>query len=210
MLEFARSIVNNSPLVKVNAKTAAEICAQFYLPRETRQQLQGKMTPREFVETLMENGRYLEGIDFVAHALAAREAIWWGCLCLQHACGDSLSPTEKAACRAAVRWVLQPTEENRAAAKAPADRAGPTNPAGALAAGANQTGGSVAPANAPRMPPGPFAPAKAVAMAVKLASNMGDPIKMADRHELFVRLGIGVAEGRFLWPEIRNGASIRK
>jgi hypothetical protein len=47
-------------------------------------------------------------------------------------------------------------------------------------------------------------------MAVKLASTKGDPIKIADRHELFVRLGIGVAEGRFLWPEIKNGTSIRK
>jgi hypothetical protein len=74
----------------------------------------------------------------------AREAIWWGCMCLQHACGDSLSLTEKAACRAAVQWVLQPTEENRAAAKAPADKAGPTNPAGALAAAAKPNRGQPA------------------------------------------------------------------
>ena len=202
--------MNNLPLIKVNAVKAADICAQFYLPQEARQQLRCKMSPQEFVAALLEKRQYLEGIDFVAHALPAREAIWWGCLCLQHACGDSLSLTEKAACRAAVQWVLQPTEENRAAAKAPADKAGPTNPAGALAAAANQTGGSVAPANAPCMPQGPFAPAKAVAMAVKLASNKGDPTKMADRHESFVRLGIGVAEGRFMWPEIRNSASTRK
>jgi hypothetical protein len=36
------------------------------------------------------------GIDFIAHALPAREAVWWGCLCLQHACGSNLSPADKA------------------------------------------------------------------------------------------------------------------
>src|SRR5262249_3684574 len=152
--------------------------------------LRNGIEPREFVEALVADKQYTTGIDFIAHLLPARQAIWWGCLCLQHACGDLLSPTEKAACRAAVQWVLRPTEEVRVAAKAPADRAGPANPAGALAAAANQTGGSITPANAPRMSPGPFAPAKAVATAVKLASTKGDPIKMADRHELFVRLGI--------------------
>jgi hypothetical protein len=190
--------VNNLPLVKVKAVTAVEICAQFYLPKEARQHLLPDMGPREFVEVLLGNKLYLGGIDFVAHALPAREAIWWGCLCLQYACGDKLSPPERAACKAAVQWVLRPTEENRAAAKTPAEAAGSASPAGALAVAANQTGGNIALPKAPPTPAGPFAPAKAVAMAVKLASTRGDPVKMADRQKLFVDLGIGTAEGRFL------------
>lgn len=184
-------------LVKVAARTAAEVCAHFNLDRSARQLLGDGMEPREFAETLMANQQYLAGIDFVAHALPAREAIWWGCLCVQHACGDALTAQEKAALRCAVNWVLQPTEANRAAAKIPAEEAGPASPAGVLASAANQTGGSLAPPHLPPVPPGPFAPAMGVANAVKFASLKGDPLKMADRRRSYVELGIGVAEGRY-------------
>lgn len=198
--------MTHEPLVKVNAATAAEVCALFDLRKEAKPLLRNGMVPREFLETLVANNQCIAGIDFLAHALPAREAIWWGCLCLQHACGERLSPQETAACTAAVQWVLEPSEEHRAAAKAPAEAAGLSSPAGALAAAVSQTGGNVAPPKAPPMRPGPFAPAKAVAGAVKMASTKSEPIKIADTQRLFVVLGIGVAEGHFMvlnlsdWP----------
>jgi hypothetical protein len=202
--------MSNGPLLKVKAATAAEICTRFDLNKEARSLLRDTMGPREFVNTLVANKRYIMGIDFIAHALPAREAVWWGCLCFQHACGNSLSLQDKAAAKAALQWLLEPSEENRAAAKAPAETAGPGSPAGGLAAAANQTGGNLAPPKLPPLPPGPFAPAKAVAGAIKLASIKGDPVKIAETQRLFVELGIGVAEGRFLWPEIRNRAPARR
>jgi hypothetical protein len=190
--------VSNAPLVKIQAVTAAEICAQFDLMKEARPLLRDGMGPREFVEALVNHKQYVAGIDFIAHALPAREGLWWGCLCLQHACGPDLSAADRAACTAAAQWILRPTEENRAAAKAPADAAGPASPAGALAAAAHQTGGNVAPPKAPPMAPAPFATAKGVATAVKLASIKREPVKIADTQRLFVELGIGIAEGRFM------------
>ena len=184
--------------IKISAVTASEVCAHFNLQNSARRLLDDRMGPGEFVEALVVSKQYLAGIEFMAHALPAREAIWWGCLCLHYACGNELSASEKAACKAAVRWVLQPIEGNRAAAKAPAEAAGPASPAGALAMAANQTGGSLAPPNLPALPPGPFAPARAVANAVKFASFKGDPVRRADRQRLFVELGMGVAEGRFI------------
>jgi hypothetical protein len=178
--------------VKISVVTASELCAHFNLEKCARRLLDDRMGSREFLEALVASKQYLAGIEFMAHALPAREAIWWGCLCLQYACGNELSASEKAACKAAVRWVLQPLEGNRAAAKGPAEAAGPASPAGALAMAANQTGGSLA------LPPGPFAPARAVANAVKFASLKGDPVRTADRQRLFVELGMGVAEGRFV------------
>jgi hypothetical protein len=114
---------------------------------------------------------------------------------LQHALGDNWSEADKAACRAAVQWVFQPTEENRGVAQAPAGAAGPLSPAGFLAGGVYQTGGNLAPPNAPPVAPPPFAPAKAVANAVKLASTKADPAKIEDTQRLFVELGIRMAEG---------------
>jgi hypothetical protein len=177
--------------------TAGEVCAHFFVERTARQLLSDGMGVREFVETLLVHKQYAAGIGFLAHALPAREAIWWGSLCLQHACGSELSAPEKSAFRAAVKWVLKPSEENRVAAKVPAELAKPGSPAGALVMAANQTGGSLTPPELPPLPPGPYAPAKAVASAVLFSSLKGEPVKTFDRQRLFVELGIAVAEGRF-------------
>src|SRR5262249_33658123 len=129
---------------------------------------------------------YVDAIDFLAYALPAREGIWWGGLCLQHACGQSLTPAERAAGIAAVRWVIQPTEENRVAARGAAEAAGVGTPPGALALAAN--GGMV---------PGPYGPAKTVAMAVKLAALKSPPTGIVERQRLYLELGVGVADGKF-------------
>ncbi len=187
-----------APFLKVKAKRAAEICANFDLKKEARSVLHDAMTPLEFLDALTKTKQYLTGIEFLAHALPPREAIWWGCLCLQHAWGESLSEPDRAACRAAVEWVIQPSETNRAAAKDGGDTAGPASSAGALAAAVCQTGGNIAPPKATPVPPSPFAPAKAVIQAVKLASINGDPARIIDTQGAFLDLGIRIAEGRFI------------
>jgi hypothetical protein len=178
--------VSNDPLIKVAATTAEEVCARFNVPGEAKALLRNGMGPLQFLDALAAKKLYADGIDFLAHALPPREGIWWGCLCLQHACGSALAPSEKAACIAAVRWVMQPTEENRVAAKAPADAIGMSSPAGALAMAAN--GGAA---------PGPFAPAKAVAMAVKLAALKSPPAAIMQTQRSYLQLGVGVAAGKF-------------
>ena len=176
--------------------TAAEICGRFDLPSEAWPLLDESMAPSDFVEALVAEKLYVAGIDFLAHALAPREAIWWGGLCFQHVCGDEWSAEDKAAGRAAIQWVLDPTESHRAAAGAPATIAGPASAAGRLAMAVHQTDVEE-PADAPSGPVDPFAPAKAVAGAVKLASIRSEPVRIADTQRLFVELGlrIGVAEG---------------
>ncbi len=187
--------MGNKPLVRVTASTAAEVCARFSVKKEAVALLRNGMAPGDFVEALIANKQYVNGIDFMAHALPAREAVWWGCLCLQHACGENLSPTDRAACRAAVQWVMQPTERNRAATLAPAQAAGPASPAAGLAMAVFQTGGNIAPPNAPPTAPPPFAPAKAVAGAVKIACTKADPVKIVETQRLFLELAVRMAEG---------------
>jgi hypothetical protein len=186
----------NNSFAKIKASTAAAICARF----EPKQPLlQAAIGPREFINGLAANRQYLAGIDFMAFGLPSREAIWWGCLCLQHATGDNLSESDKAACKAAVKWVLEPTEENRLAAKEPAEKAGQGCPAGALASAcllAEDPWGLPDPGRKPS-----FSTAKSVTGAIKLASTKADPSRIVDTHRLFLELAIGVADGRFSWPE---------
>lgn len=189
-------MARNGTLVKVEAAAAAEVAARLNLNQKARQLLSEGIGVREFIEVLVKNKEYSAAVDFVAHALPAREAVWWGCLCLQYAIGGNLSPQEKAACRAAVEWIMQPTEERRIATQATAQEVGLGTPAGQLAMAVNQTG-NIAPPNAPPIAPAPYAAAKAVALAIMLASTKVEPIKRVETQRLFVELGIGVAEGRF-------------
>jgi hypothetical protein len=186
-----------SQLVKIQETTAAEICARFELEQKALPLLRGGIGPREFVEALLADKQYATGIDFMAHALPSREAVWWGCLCLQHTSGDNLNAPDKAAARAAVQWVMRPTEQNRAAAKAPGEAARAPSPAGALAIATSLTGGSLGPPNAPPVPPPPFSWAAYVATAVKFAAIKVEPARIAETRRLFVALGIGLAEGRY-------------
>jgi len=196
--------MSDSILKKVKAARAKEVCQHFDLKEEARPLLRDELSPKEFLEVLLANQQHAAAISFVAHALPPREAVWWGCLCLRHACGPQLAPPDEAACRAAVTWVLDPTEDNRQAAQAPGEKAGLGTPAGGLAMATAWTGGSLAPPTAPQVPPGPFMPAKAVAGAVMLTAAKADPVKIADTQRLFVELGVGVAEGRFTWPEVEK------
>jgi hypothetical protein len=188
--------LSHGPLIKIHAAAAAEVCANFEL--KAKDLLKDGMDPAQFVNSLIENKKYIDAIDFMAHALPAREGIWWGCLCMQHAIGDKLSPEEKAAATAAVQFVMQPNETNGAAARGPAEFAGAGSPAGALAMAASLTGGNMAPPGAPPKPPPPFAPAKSVAMAVKIASTKTDPVNMAKVQKAYVDLALEVAEGRLI------------
>ncbi len=200
--------MSNPPLIKIKAATAAEICAHFDLAKEARSLLAEGMGPGNFLEALVDKKQYVPGIEFLAHALPPREAIWWGCLCLQHACGSELSAQEKAACKAAVRWVLGPTEENRSAAKAPAEAAGAASPASHLAKATYHTGGNVAPPKAPPMAPGPFAPAQSVATSVKLACAKADPARIIETQRVFLELGVRIGEGRFDPSEAKNKTAV--
>jgi len=187
--------MSGRPFTLITAATAAEICARFNISKEALTLLREGMTPDQFVEALAAGKQYVTGIDFMAHALPAREAVWWGCLCLQHAYGDDLSPADKAACLAAVQWIVQPTDWHRAAVLAPAQAAGLASPAGGLAMAVYQTGENVAPPGAPPMAPQPFAPAKAVSGAIKLACTKANPVKIIETQRLYLELGMGMAEG---------------
>ena len=178
-------------MIAIEPLTAADFCARYNANKEARALLREGMTPADFLAALMAHRQYANAIEFLAHALSMRAGVWWGCLCLQHACGAFLSPQDRDALLAATVWVVWPTEGYQAAAQAPAQAAGLASAAGLLALAASVAGasGSV-----------PVPPATAVANAVKFATLKGDPARTADTQRLYAELGIGVAEGRFRWP----------
>lgn len=193
------------PMKKVKIALAAEVCTRFDLREEARPLLTPTAPPRAFLESLLEQRQFPAAMTFLAHALPAREAVWWGCLCLRQAYGPVLAPSDAAALKASAEWVLEPTEERRRTAASLAGEMGVGSPAGSLATAVAWTGGSLGPPNpkVPEVPPGPDLPAKAVAGAVQLAAAKAAPVRIAEAQRTFVQLGIDVAEGRVTWPDVK-------
>ncbi len=175
------------PLTKIPDSRASTIAGNCSLSFSAKELLNDRMTPMEYIAALIEAKHYVAAIDFLANGLPAREAVWWACLAIQHATGDNLAGKDREACRAAVQWVLKPTEENRLAARPPGDAAGPATPAGAAALAASVG-----------TQPGPYPAARLVTTAVKLAAIKGNPAKIEETQLQYIHLALGIAAGRYM------------
>ncbi len=90
------------------------------------------MSVASAIKVLQKKGFAHEAIPVLADAMPEREAVWWSAQSCEQA-GDSLTPADRAAAKAAAAWVTSPTPETAAAASAAAQEAGFSGP-GAFAA----------------------------------------------------------------------------
>ena len=123
------------------------------LSEEARGLLADGMTSRQYLDLLVERQLHADAVQFLAHALPKREAVWWACLCAAEVLGPEPPPAAAAALEAARAWVIDPRDEKRRATFPAAEAAGLGTPAGCAAAAAYFSGGSLAPANLPVVAP---------------------------------------------------------
>jgi hypothetical protein len=180
------------------AQTTEQLGSVCGLGDEARLLLRPGLPPREFVSLLMEHGHFADAARFVAHALPKREAVWWAWVCARRMPGPPPSPAAKASLDAAEKWIAQPTEENRRAAMAAAEAAGFDTAAGCASLAAFLSGPSLAPPEAPAVPPGPYESAKVVAGAITLAA-VKEPEKAAENFRAFLQQGLDVTARIKLW-----------
>ena len=107
---------------------------------------------------------------------------------------------EAKALETAVRWAVNPSEENRRAAEEPAKAAGLEKPAGCAAHGAFWSGGSIAPPKLPPIPPAPYLTAKAVTGGLLMLACKAPPLEIGVTYHRFLELGIDIANAKHLWP----------
>jgi hypothetical protein len=157
-----------------------------------------EIPPGDYVQRLTEKKLHPDAVRFLAHCLPKREAVWWAWICARRAAGEQAKPAIRASLGATEKWIAQPTEEHRRAAMAAAEQAQLSTPAGCAGLAAFFTGGSMAPPEAPPVPPGPYLTAKAVTGAV-IGAAVAEPEKAAERFEQFIAQGIDVASRIKLW-----------
>jgi hypothetical protein len=183
---------------QVNSKTVA-ISSVAELGEEAMALVSPDVHPLDFVALLMEKKLYPDAVRFVAHALPKREAVWWAWVCARRSAGEQPPSKIKAALDATERWVAQPTEENRRSAMAAAEKAELGTAAGCTGLAAFFSGGSLAPPEAPVVPPGEFLAAKAVSGAVIFAAVAKEPERAPERFRSFVAQGVEVTNRVKLW-----------
>ena len=181
------------PSKAVTISTVAE------LGEESMALLRPEMHPLAFVALLMEKALYPDAVRFIAHALPKREAVWWGWVCARRASGDNPQPKIKASLEATEKWIAQPSEDNRRSAMAAAQKAELGTAAGCAGLAAFFSGGSLAPPDAPVVPPGEFLSAKAVSGAVIFAAVAKEPERAPDKFRNFVAQGVEVTKRVKIW-----------
>lgn len=166
---------------------------------EAMELLRPGLHPLDFVALLMEKALFPDAVRFIAHALPKREAVWWAWVCARRAAGESPQPKIKAALAATEKWIAQPDENNRRSAMVAAESAELGTAAGCAGLAAFFSGGSIAPPNAPAVPPGEFLTAKAVTGAVIFAAVAKEPEKAPEKFRSFVAQGLEVTNRVKLW-----------
>jgi hypothetical protein len=181
--------------------TALELCRHVRLSEEARSMLSASMAPLDYVRTLIDGREYFTALRVLAQALPKREAVWWGCQCLWQAARPMPAEPVEAALSAAVRWVLEPTEEHRRAAEPVAVAAGETTAPGCLALAAHWSGGSMTPPDLPPVPPPPYLCGQMVAGSLLLIESEFPDVFTSDTYPQYLALGLAIADGDNLWEK---------
>lgn len=175
------------------------LCSVAELGPEALALARPDLHPQDYINLLLEKKLFPDAVRFVAHALPKREAVWWGWVCARRAAGDNAPPKIKAALEATEKWIAQPTEEHRRAAMTAANQADVGTSAGCAGLAAFFSGGSLAPPEAPVVPPGEYLTAKAVSGAVIFAAVSQEPEKAPEKFKSFVAQGVDVTNRIKLW-----------
>jgi hypothetical protein len=182
------------PLAKVKV-TAVEAAKEAALSPEAKALLQPQASVSEFLSALMAAGQLRDAVAVMAQALPKREAVWWACLAARTLVDAETPPPVVAALETAEAWVYQPTEELRSTAMERAQATGFDHPGVWAAVGAFWSGGSMAPASAPAVPPAEHFTGLAVGGAVNLSAVMRQPEHAPEKLQNFLRQAIDIANG---------------
>lgn len=174
-------------VVQTPVSPLLQLCQRAKVGDEAKALLTDDIATKEFVALLVEKELLKDALRLIAHLLPRREAIGWGCLCVRHALASLNLPVPEVQL-AAERWVAQPSEENRWAARHMADAEKPKNASAFLAWAVFFAGHSIASPQSPRpVPPPEGLTSLMVANAVILAGVFKQPKKVKENYGVFMQ-----------------------
>lgn len=161
---------------------------------EEARDIADQQSATEFLRELEESDLYRDATLFVAGTMPIRDAIWWGCLCCEHAFAGRNKKPAQAALLETGHWLLRPEGINAARLDQLAESASPDTASGALAKAAAFI------ASAPDAPPDSVemqGAIRLVAASVLLAAGSSNDVTTNLRQYLAV--GVEVSQGKLSW-----------
>ena len=178
---------------KTQSIASPEIVAIAELSEDANRAFRENSSPAEYLAQLSDAGLFPDAVKYWAHALEGRSCVLWSLSCIRKLRPDP-APPEQAAIQAIEKWLAEPNDENRRAAKLAAEEADLSTPAGCVAMAVFFSEGSIAPPQREAVPPPPHLAEKVAAGGILLAV-VDDPVNAVERYELCVQLGREVAAG---------------
>jgi len=169
---------------------ASEIAAVAELGEEAQSVLRPGVSSASFVKDLAQAGLFPDALKVLALALRGRNCIAWSMACLGEL--KPSTPKQELALAAVEKWLAEPNEANRRAARDAAEQAKTATPAGCIAMATFFVEGSIAPKGANEVPPPAHIAEKIAAGGVLLAVVL-EPQKAAERYQRCLALGLGSA-----------------
>jgi hypothetical protein len=170
---------------------AADLCKYFTLGDEAKSALTPEMSPDDFLKLAVEKEWYTDAVQFLAHYLPKRQAVFWAMSCIRQVEPEP-APQAEAALKSAETWVADPSDDNRKATLNAANDADTGTPAGATALAAYYSDGLPATPDPKINAKAYFMTAKLTCGAVLLAAT-SDREQVVPRLEAFVNRGVEIA-----------------
>jgi len=174
-------------------KKASEVCSHFALGDTARRLLTPELTADKYLDLLIQNKQYIDAVRVLAYALPLKDAITWGNSCARQSAEPNPATNLSAALDAVDKWLADASEDNRRAALKAAEQAEFSTPAGSSALAVFLSGGSLAPTDAPVVPPEKYQAPNAVVGAVLLAAIAKEPEKAEAKYQAFLHQGQKIA-----------------
>ncbi|WP_326523454.1 DUF6931 family protein [Sphingomonas sp.] len=135
-----------------------------------------------YYAALRDGGEQVSALDFLAHALPRFESVAWAAQTLDTESRTRTLPVrDRLALDTVLRWVGEPVEANRLAAREASEAAGDRSAERLLALAVFFSGGTMSQPDLPPVNPPPHVSARFAAGAIKLAAfRTDDPKKVID------------------------------
>lgn len=167
---------------------AADLCKYVSVSDDAKAALTPEMPPAEFLAVLNERNLIGDSLNFLAHLLPKRQAVFWAMSCARQS-GRTLEPVSEAALKAAEKWIADPSESNRQACLTASNDVDASTSASLTALAAHYCTTTL-PGTDPRVnSKAYFMTAKLVGGAVALAATEGDPKQIVPKFESFLAKG---------------------
>lgn len=183
------------------APTAAELCTMTELEEESLQLFRPQHSPEQFVLVLTEARQFADAIRILSLHLPKPQSVFWAFHCVREFYPLPMDTEENAALDATMDWLTEPEESNRRTAMDAANASEFRSAASWVALAAFWSGGSLAPADLPEVPPAPALCAQGVTAALLMTATSGDPMSSQERFEQILRAGREILSGKLAIPQ---------